>query len=84
VAKGKKTGGGSRKGVPNKITADIRAMVTGALTAVGGQKYLEQQAQTNPNGFLTLVGKCLPKEITGADGTPLVPGKIVLELVEPA
>jgi hypothetical protein len=27
MAKGKKTGGGSRKGVPNKATADVRAAI---------------------------------------------------------
>ena len=27
MAKGKKTGGGSRKGVPNRATADVRAAI---------------------------------------------------------
>jgi hypothetical protein len=31
MAKGTKTGGGSRKGVPNKLTADVKAMVLAAL-----------------------------------------------------
>lgn len=29
---------------------------------------------------MTLVGKCLPKEITGADGAPLI-GPTVIEIV---
>lgn len=63
MAKGVKTGGGSRKGAPNKATAEIRAMIEGALSAVGGQKYLEQQAKENPVAFMNLVGKIIPKEI---------------------
>jgi len=42
MAKGKKTGGGSRKGVPNKITGDVRAMILGALDAAGGMEYLRK------------------------------------------
>lgn len=63
MAKGKKTGGGSRKGIPNKITADLRAMVLGALDDAGGQVYLTTQARDNPQAFLNLVGRCLPKEV---------------------
>ncbi len=73
MATGKKTGGGSRKGVPNKVTADLREMIKGALDAVGGQRYLEKQASDNPTAFLTLVGKTLPKELTGAGGSALFP-----------
>lgn len=67
---------GRPKGARNKITKDLRAMVLGALDDAGGQQYLKEQAGTNPAAFLTLVGKCLPKEITGADGSPLLPGRI--------
>ena len=70
---------GNRKGKPNKVTGDVRDMVLGALTAEGGQKYLQKQAKTNPAAFMALVGKCLPKEITGKDGKDLFPSKIVLE-----
>lgn len=63
MARGKKTGGGSRKGIPNKITADLRAMVLGALDDAGGQDYLSRQARNNPQAFLGLVGRCLPKEV---------------------
>jgi hypothetical protein len=58
-----KTGGGNRKGVPNKATKAIKDMIEGALSAVGGQKYLEQQAIENPVAFMGLVGKILPKDI---------------------
>lgn len=75
--------GGRQKGTPNKVTGDVRAMVLLALKNVGGVKYLEDQAKENPGAFMTLVGKTLPREITGAGGTPLVPSKVVFELVEP-
>ncbi len=62
--------------MPNKITSDLRAMVLGALDDAGGREYLKEQASTNPSAFMALVGKCLPKEITGADGSPLLPDRI--------
>jgi hypothetical protein len=65
-----KTGGGSRKGRPNRINRDIKEMVLGALNELGGTKYLAEQAQKNAAPFLALVGKVLPHTIigTGADG----------------
>lgn len=38
-------------------------MIEGALSAVGGQKYLEQQAKENPVAFMNLVGKIIPKDV---------------------
>jgi hypothetical protein len=66
-----KTGGGSRKGIPNKTTRDLKEMILGALQAAGGQRYLVQQAAKNPAAFLTLVGKILPLQVTGKDGGPI-------------
>ncbi len=43
MAKGQKTGGGSRAGVPNRLTSDVKAMILGALNNVGGMAYLEEQ-----------------------------------------
>ena len=56
-------GKGRQKGVLNKNTANIKAMIEGALNASGGQAYFEQQAAENPVAFMALVGKILPKEI---------------------
>lgn len=56
-------GMGRKKGVPNKITRDVREMIHGALQAAGGQDYLTEQARENPAAFLALVGKTLPKEV---------------------
>lgn len=63
--KGTKPPGGSRKGIPNKATADIKAMILGALDAQqgGGKAYLQRQAIENPVAFMGLVGKLLPKDV---------------------
>ena len=45
MAVGRKTGGGSRKGRPNRHTADLKAMILGALHAGGGQAWLERQME---------------------------------------
>lgn len=58
-------GPGRPKGSPNKVHADLRDMIIGALNGVGGMSYLEEKA-VDPKtaaAFLTLVGKCLPKEV---------------------
>jgi len=65
MAKGKKTGG-RRKGSPNKTTAELKEMILGALSEVGGQAYLVQQALDNPNAFMTLVGKVVPRDLNAA------------------
>lgn len=71
MAKGTKTGGGSRKGIPNKVSADVKAMILTALDKAGGAQYLFAQSQTNPNAFLTLVGKVLPMTVAGDPKNPL-------------
>lgn len=81
VAKPPNAGKGRVKGVPNKITADLKAMVLGALADAGGRKYLVTQAKENPTAFLTLVGKAMPKEVTGAGGEKLIPDVIRFEFV---
>ena len=68
---GRRPGAGRKKGVPNRITADIKAMVLCALDRAGGEKYMLEQARSNPNAFLTLVGKVLPTQITGANDGPV-------------
>ena len=56
-------GMGRKKGVPNKVTGEVKEMVLRALSNVGGEKYLEQQAHENPTAFMTLVGKVLPLQV---------------------
>ncbi len=81
MATGRKTGGGSRKGKPNKATADVRAMI--ALVAerhVGKlEGWITLVAKKDPakaaDLFLRMIEYHIPKqartEITGKDGDPL-------------
>lgn len=69
---GKTPGSGRKKGTVNKHTAELKAMIEGALHAVGGQEYLEQQARINPESFLSLLGKTLPKDLKVAASLKLV------------
>jgi hypothetical protein len=64
--------GGRIKGTPNKVNADLRGMILGALAGVGGQEYLMRQADENPAAFLTLIGKVLPTTLTGEGGGPVM------------
>lgn len=68
MALGKKTGGGSRKGKPNKATAALKEMILGALDDVGGQSYLAAQAKENPTAFLSLIGRVLPTTLSAGGG----------------
>jgi hypothetical protein len=70
--------GGRKKGTPNKISGDLRELVLGALSDAGGRAYLRKQADENPSAYMSLLGKCLPKEITGADGAPLMASSVIV------
>jgi hypothetical protein len=54
---------GRKKGQLTTDVAQIRGMVAQALHNAGGVEYLVQQAKDNPQSFLSLLGKVLPKEI---------------------
>ena len=62
---------GRPKGVPNKLTQDIRSMIIAALDKAGGEKYLLKQAEENPTSFMTLLGKIIPTQITGDKNNPV-------------
>ena len=64
---------GRKKGVPNKVTGELRSMILNALDQAGGVKYLKERALDTPGPFLALVGKVLPLQVTGDDGKPLIP-----------
>jgi hypothetical protein len=68
---GYREGAGRKKGVPNKINADLKEMILGALSDVGGRDYLALRAKDTPAAFLTLIGKVLPMQITGEGGGPV-------------
>lgn len=67
----KTSGQGRKKGVPNKVTTDLRNMIIGALSDVGGREYLARQATESPGAFLTLVGKILPTQLQGDPENPI-------------
>ena len=71
-------GKGRVKGVPNKITADLKAMILGALDDAGGQDYLSAQATSNPTAFMSLLGKVLPTTIAGDPKNPVQLGLIAI------
>lgn len=68
--------GGRKKGVTNKVSAEVKELIRGALDDAGGQEYLVKQAKDNPTAFLALVGKILPKDINAK-----IEGSISLEMV---
>lgn len=74
IGKGK-AGPGRPKGVPNKITADLKRAILEAAEAAGGEGgtvgYLTRQADENPTAFLTLIGKVLPTTLAGDDTAPI-------------
>jgi hypothetical protein len=68
---GKRAGAGRPKGRVSQETADIKAMVIGALQAVGGAEYLAARALDTPTAFMALVGRVLPLQVSGQDGGPV-------------
>ena len=69
--------GGSRKGVPNKVTKELKDMILGALDQSGGVDYLQERANDprTASAFLTLLGKVLPMQVTGEGG-----GAVIVEI----
>lgn len=59
---------GRKVGSQNKLTAELKDMILGALSDSGGQAYLAARAKDNPAAFLTLIGKVLPLQVN-ADNT---------------
>ena len=71
--KGTRPPGGSRKGVANKISADVRAMILAALEQAGGEDHLLAQATANPRAFLGLLGRLIPTQVAGPADKDLIP-----------
>lgn len=76
-------GMGRKKGVPNKITKELKEMILQALDESGGVEYLKDQAAANPASFMTLIGKVLPMTITGDSDSP-IRHTIEISIVDPA
>jgi hypothetical protein len=62
MATGRKTGG-RQKGAVNKVTAELKDLILGALDESGGKSYLVEQASQNPVAFMALIGRVLPLTI---------------------
>lgn len=83
AGKGQPKTGGRKKGVTNKLTADVKAMVLEALDKAGGVDYLLNQSKENPSAFMTLVGKVLPLTLAGDKDNPVAVQSIIRKIVAP-
>lgn len=78
-------GKGRKKGVPNKVTRDLKDMILGALDKAGGVDYLTERAADprTASAFLTLVGKTLPMTVKGpGENGEHTFQKIIVEVVK--
>ena len=63
--------GGRVAGTPNKTTVKVKEAILHAFDEVGGYQYLVGVALRDPRTFCTLVGRVLPSELSGPDGSPI-------------
>ena len=80
-------GPGRPKGMPNKTTALLKDAILKAATDAGNgdmAEYLKQQAIANPGPFMSLLGKVLPMQVTGADGEALKVEVITRRIIDPS
>lgn len=78
-------GPGRPKGMPNKVTAELKDMIRQALDGAGGVNYLIEKAQDprTASAFLSLVGKTLPMTVKGpGENGAHVFQKIIVEVVK--
>jgi hypothetical protein len=68
---GRRPSAGRKKGVPNKLTADLKAAILAAFDEVGGAAYLRSVATTDPRTFCMLLGKVLPNQVAGDSDQPV-------------
>lgn len=77
-------GPGRPKGVPNKVTKELKNMILEALDGAGGVEYLQDRAKDprTAAAFLGLVGKVLPMQVTGENGGPIQIAAVEWTVVE--
>lgn len=71
---GAREGAGRPKGSLDKGNALIRELIVQALDQVGGVDYLADVARSHPAAFVSLIGKTMPLQVTGAGGGPVEVG----------
>jgi hypothetical protein len=62
MAIGKKTGGGSRKGKPNKSTVTVRENTLAVFDLIGGRPTMAKWARENLTEFFKLYGRMAPAD----------------------
>lgn len=83
-------GKGRPKGVQNKSTALLKDAILKAAERAGGggedgiANYLQDQAFKNPGPFIALLGKVLPMQVTGEDGSPVQLELVKRIIIDPA
>ena len=63
---------GSRKGIPNRTTQNIKEAIEGAFDKLGGVDYLVHVGRKDPRTFCALLSRLLPTKLASADGSPLL------------
>lgn len=82
---GKRPNSGRKKGVPNKLSGDLKEMILDALGREGGIAYLQEVAQSDRKAFCALLGRVLPMTVQGDPSNPIHTKSVVrIELVAPA
>ena len=81
--RGRRFGAGRKKGVPNKLNADVKAAIMEAFIDVGGAEYLRKVARSDPRTFCALLAKVLLAPVTDEpDGQPII-SRIEMVIVDP-
>jgi len=68
---GARPGAGRKPGIPNAINRQLKETILEALEKShpgGAIGYLTEQAKSNPNAFMGLIGKVLPLQIANPEG----------------
>lgn len=60
---GARPGAGRKKGIPNKLTTDVKTAIVEAFDRAGGIDYLVGVANNDPKAFCALLGKIIPTEV---------------------
>jgi len=69
----------TRKGCPNKFTANAKQAFQYAFSKMGGEKALAEWGKKNPTDFYKLYARLIPTDITSDDN----PIKLLIEYAKP-